>query len=73
MPYPGKKIISKGNHDYWWEGLKKMGELNLDTINFLQNNSYIYNNIGIFGSRGGWIAEDSEGFDPHDEKILIEN
>ena len=66
---PGKKIISKGNHDYWWQGLKKMGELNLNTISFLQNNSYIYNNTGIFGSRG-WIAEDSEGFDSHDEKIF---
>lgn len=66
---PGKKIITKGNHDYWWGGLKKMGKLNLKTINFLQNNSYIHNNIGIFGSRG-WTPGDTEGFDSHDEKVF---
>lgn len=66
---PGKKIVSKGNHDYWWEGLKKMGELSLKTISFLQNNSYIHDNVGIFGSRG-WMAEDIENFDSHDKKIF---
>lgn len=66
---PGYKIISKGNHDYWWQGLKKMNELNLKTISFVQNNSYIYNNIGIGGSRG-WISKDTEGFDSKDEKIF---
>ena len=66
---PGKKIITKGNHDYWWKGPKKMRELNLKTITFLQNNSYIYNNIGIAGSRG-WISEDMETFNDQDEKIF---
>ncbi len=66
---PGKKIITKGNHDYWWQGLKKMNGLNLKTITFLQNNSYVYNNIGIGGSRG-WTSEDTEGFDSQDEKIF---
>ena len=66
---PGRKIITKGNHDYWWQGLKKMNALDLNTITFLQNNSYIYNNIGIGGSRG-WAAEDTEDFDSQDEKIF---
>src|SRR5699024_9207862 len=43
--------------------------LNLETIKFLQNNSFIYNKIGIAGSRG-WISRDSEDFDSHDEKIF---
>lgn len=66
---PGKKIIIKGNHDYWWQSQKKMNELNLKTIKFIQNNSYIYKNIGIGGSRG-WRSEDAEGFDSHDEKVF---
>ncbi len=66
---PGKKIISKGNHDYWWESKRKMNNLNFKTINFLQTNSFIYNNVGIGGSRG-WISKDSENFDSHDEKIF---
>lgn len=65
----GKKIISKGNHDYWWESLKKLNDLNFKSINFLQNNSFIYKKIGIAGSRG-WISRDSEDFDSHDEKIF---
>ncbi|HLR35584.1 MAG TPA: metallophosphoesterase [Tissierellales bacterium] len=66
---PGKKIMSKGNHDYWWQGLKKMNGLNLETINFLQNNSFVYNKIGIAGSRG-WASKGSEDFDAHDEKVF---
>ncbi len=66
---PGQKIITKGNHDYWWQGPKKLKELNLSTITFLQNTSFIYKNIGIGGTRG-WISEDVEGFDSQDEKIF---
>ena len=66
---PGKKIITKGNHDYWWEGPKKLRELDLKTIKFIQNNYYIHENIGICGTRG-WISEDMEDFDSQDEKIF---
>lgn len=66
---PGKKIITKGNHDYWWEGPKKLKELDLTTIRFIQNDYYIHENIGIFGTRG-WISEDMENFDSQDEKIF---
>lgn len=66
---PGKKVITKGNHDYWWEGPKKLKELGLETIVFIQNDYYIYNNVGIFGTRG-WISEDVEGFNSQDEKVF---
>lgn len=66
----GKKIIVKGNHDYWWNTLSKMNkfieENNLDSINILQNNSYDVEGISVCGSRG-WMFESSE---EHDEKIL---
>lgn len=66
---PGKKIITKGNHDYWWEGPKKLKSLDLNSIFFIQNNHYIYKNIGISGTRG-WIAEDVEDFDEQDRKVF---
>ena len=66
---PGKKVISKGNHDYWWEGPKKLKELDLKTIKFIQNDYYIHENIGVFGTRG-WISEDMEDFNSQDEKIF---
>ncbi len=65
---PGQKIISKGNHDYWWETKKKLNALNLETIHFLHNDSYTYNNIVICGTRG-WAPKDSDEFKKHDEKM----
>ena len=41
----------------------------MKTISFIQNNSYIYKNVGIGGTRG-WISEDYEGFDSQDEKVF---
>lgn len=66
--FPGKKIISKGNHDYWWVSLNKLNSLSLDSIFFIQNNSYTYNNVGIAGTRG-WISKDIEDFDENDLKV----
>lgn len=52
----GKKILLKGNHDYWWTTMNKMKkfveENGYKDIEFLQNNSFEYKNISICGSRG---------------------
>ena len=66
---PGRKIIGKGNHDLWWQTKSKLSALKLDTISFIQNDNYIYNNIAICGTRG-WAAKDSDEFNEHDEKIF---
>lgn len=65
---PGKKIMMKGNHDYWWTSLNKLSNLGLKTIDFLQNNSFEIEDYIICGTRG-WISRDSRDFDDHDEKI----
>ena len=55
---PGRKILSKGNHDYWWTTLTKMknflSENNMNNIDFLYNNSFLIENKIIVGTRG-WI------------------
>ena len=63
---PGKKILSKGNHDYWWTTLKSMRrflqESNFENIDFLYNNSYLIENKIITGTRGWintWKSEDN--------------
>ncbi|WP_458379738.1 metallophosphoesterase [Thermoclostridium stercorarium] len=42
---PGKKIISKGNHDYWWTTHSKLNKfkesLSLNSIAFLHNNAFL--------------------------------
>ena len=41
----GKKILLKGNHDYWWTTVTKMKkfleEKNIQNIDFLYNNSFL--------------------------------
>ena len=65
---PGKKILMKGNHDYWWSSLNKLNDLNFKTISFLQNNSFTIDDYIICGTRG-WISKDSREFTDHDLKI----
>ena len=65
---PGIKVITKGNHDYWWESKKKLNDLQLNSIIFLQNDSFTFENTAIVGCRG-WISKDSENFTQHDDKI----
>lgn len=66
---PGKKVLIKGNHDYWWEGISRLKALNLQSITFIRNNSYRYGDFGIGGTRG-WMSRDSDGFDENDEKVF---
>ena len=52
---PGKKILLKGNHDYWWTTVTKMRrfleEHDFKNIDFLHNNSYEYEDTIITGTR----------------------
>lgn len=61
---PGRKILLKGNHDYWWSTLTSMKkyieEKNFTNIDFLYNNSYEHENKIITGTRGWTISEDKE-------------
>lgn len=65
---PGKKIISKGNHDYWWSGISRLNQM-YERTKFIQNNFYNYEDYAICGSRG-WILEGSDKFTTKDKKIF---
>ena len=70
---PGRKIILKGNHDYWWETVTKTGEFfaqnGINTIEILNNNFFPYGeNAAVCGTRG-WFFEEETGSN-HDRKIL---
>lgn len=60
---PGTKIISKGNHDYWWSTKKKMEEFfaenGFDTLKILHNNAYAVEGIAVCGTRGWFFDDDS--------------
>ena len=61
---PGKKIIGKGNHDFWWTTMSKHDKLfkeeNISTISFLFNNAYECEDFIIAGTRGWYHDEDAK-------------
>lgn len=69
---PGKKLILKGNHDFWWSTATKakrfFEENGIDTIDILFNNSFDYGQYAICGTRG-WFYEEEKGGE-HDKKIM---
>ncbi len=69
---PGRKIILKGNHDYWWSTASKFykfcAENGFENQYILHNNHYVYENWAICGTRG-WFFEEERGGE-HDEKVF---
>ena len=70
--FPGRKLIVKGNHDYWWttatKAKKFFAEHDITTIDILHNNCLKYENINLCGTRG-WFYEESKN-DEHDKKVM---
>ena len=65
---PGKKILLRGNHDYWWSSYKKVQDLMTDSMFALQNNSIIVKSTAICGTRG-WLCPNEKSFTQDDKKI----
>ena len=65
----GKKIILKGNHDYWWTTKSKMdkyiSDSGFDSVSILHNNYYVVEDTAICGTRG-WFYDAEK-----DEDMLI--
>lgn len=58
---PGKKILGKGNHDFWWSTMKKHTEhfekIGIKSISFLFNNAHIVEDFIVAGTRG-WFWDE---------------
>lgn len=69
---PGRKIILKGNHDYWWSTASKFysfcKENGFSDQLILNNNHYEYEGRAICGTRGWFFEEERSG--QQDEKIF---
>jgi predicted phosphohydrolase len=72
---PGHKILSRGNHDYWWTSLAKLEKLcrdeNLQTLSFLRNNGLLIPPDWIVCGTRGWILPDDPDFSERDETIYL--
>ena len=69
---PGRKIILKGNHDFWWSTASKFykfcEENSFEDLFVLNNNHYEYEGWAICGTRGWFFEEERSG--DHDEKVF---
>lgn len=69
---PGRKLLLKGNHDYWWTTRRKMdaflAENGFDSIRFVHNDAVAVDNcVAVCGTRG-WFYDAEEDAD---QKILL--
>jgi predicted phosphohydrolase len=67
---PGKKILLKGNHDYWWSAIGRVRSQLPAGMRAIQNDSIVEGGIGICGTRG-WLCPGSNNFDADDQKIYL--
>lgn len=69
---PGRKILLKGNHDYWWSTAKKFyafcEDHGFENQWILNNNHYEYDGWALCGTRGWFFDEEKSG--QHDEKVF---
>ena len=71
----GRKILLRGNHDFWWSTRKKLDALSaengLSSISFLHNNAYNAGTVTVCGSRG-WFYEKKNAPEGSDyQKIVL--
>lgn len=69
--FPGRKLLVKGNHDYWWNTAAKLHrffeEKGIRTLDILHNSCAFYGDYAICGTRGWFLEEDQK---PHNAKVL---
>lgn len=68
---PGKKLLLKGNHDYWWNTAAKMErffqEKGFSSLGILHNNCFFYGDVALCGTRGWFYEEEKPG---QDQKVF---
>ena len=67
---PGKKLLLKGNHDYWWSTRKKieayLTDRGFSTLSIVHNSAVPVGEIAVCGTRG-WLYNAET---PEDQKIV---
>lgn len=66
---PGRKVLLKGNHDYWWTSRAKVEAVLPPSMRLLQNDSVdLGAGTGLVGARG-WVPPEAPRAGEHDRKI----
>lgn len=65
----GKKIIIKGNHEYWWKSISAVRDILPKSIMAIQNDAIKFDRFIVCGTRGWNVPEENKEFSAEDEKI----
>ena len=72
--FPGRKLLVKGNHDYWWSTAAKMrryfAQQGFHSLDILHNNAWLHDDMALCGTRG-WFYEEDNHRGTHDEKVFL--
>jgi len=49
---PGRKILGRGNHDYWWQSIGKVRAALPEGMSAIQNDCLVVDGVAICGARG---------------------
>lgn len=72
---PGQKIVTKGNHDYWWDDVRKQSRREgtdfLPSLALIEGEAVERCGWVLCGTRG-WVTPDHQYFDPQtDQRIYL--
>ena len=66
---PGKKVIIRGNHDYWWKSISAVRKVLPSGFYAIQNDAIKFDNIIICGTRGWTVPERNAEQSEENKKI----
>ena len=68
---PGRKILCKGNHDYWWNSVSQVRAILPEGMAALQHSAVDAGDCVVCGTRGWMFPTEEEPLEPHDAKICL--
>ncbi len=66
---PGKKVLIRGNHDYWWNSVSRIRAALEPGMYVLQHDAADMGDFVVCGTRGWMIPTGDTPLDPENEKI----
>ena len=68
---PGRKILCKGNHDYWWNSISQVRAALPEGMTALQHSAAELGDAVVCGTRGWMIPTKDTPLGAQDEKIFL--
>lgn len=67
---PGRKVISRGNHDYWWESTGRVRRQLPPSLAAVQGDALDLGAAVVCGTRG-WVTPETPGFKPAEDEVVF--